>query len=67
MKVFLGENEIEIAAKTTLKSVLNQQELSDQNGIAVALNEAVVPKARWSDTQLSNGDRIIVIKATAGG
>lgn len=36
-------------------------------GIAVALNETVIPKSEWSKVQLQNNDQIIIIKATQGG
>jgi sulfur carrier protein len=36
-------------------------------GIAVALNDAVVPRKAWPDTQLKAGDRIEIIKVMVGG
>ncbi len=35
--------------------------------VAVALNGAVVPRSRWSSTQLSGGDAVELLVATAGG
>ncbi|GAA3812232.1 sulfur carrier protein ThiS [Streptomyces phyllanthi] len=37
------------------------------SGVAAALNETVVPRARWSSTPLSEGDRVEVITAVQGG
>ncbi|MEJ2719938.1 MAG: sulfur carrier protein ThiS [bacterium] len=36
-------------------------------GLAVAVNGAVVPKGRWTDTALEAGDSIEVIHAVQGG
>ncbi|WP_055531475.1 sulfur carrier protein ThiS [Streptomyces graminilatus] len=36
-------------------------------GVAAALNETVVPRARWSSTSLSEGDRVEVLTAVQGG
>lgn len=36
-------------------------------GIAVAVNEFVVPKADWKDYILQSNDKLILIKATQGG
>lgn len=36
-------------------------------GIAVALNGEVVPRDRWTDVELSEGDRIEVLRAVGGG
>lgn len=37
------------------------------NGIAVALNNLVVPRKDWSTTTISNQDEILIITATQGG
>ncbi len=36
-------------------------------GVAVAINEAVVPRSRWADTELRTRDRIEVLVPTQGG
>lgn len=37
------------------------------SGVAAAVNEAVVPRSRWSGTALADGDRIEVLTAVQGG
>lgn len=37
------------------------------NGIAVAINNTIIPKASWNSKQLHNNDNILIIKATQGG
>lgn len=37
------------------------------SGVAAALNETVVPRGRWPDTPLSDGDRVEVLTAVQGG
>jgi len=39
----------------------------DARGIAVALNGAVVPRAKWAGATLAVGDQVEVIKAMQGG
>ena len=39
----------------------------DRGGIAVAQNGAVVPRARWDETPVAEGDRIEIITAVQGG
>ena len=38
-----------------------------RRGIAVAVNETVVPRAAWTETQISPGDRIEIVRPLAGG
>ena len=39
----------------------------DQGGIAVALNDRVIPRARWNEAMVKEADRIEVIHAVQGG
>ena len=67
MKVFLNDNEVVLDGKTSLQSLLQNNQITELNGIAVALNETVVSKSEWESLLLNENDRIMVITATAGG
>ena len=41
--------------------------VEDPRGFAAALNGRFVPKTRWPETPVSEGDRIEIIRAMAGG
>ncbi|THF48806.1 sulfur carrier protein ThiS [Flavobacterium supellecticarium] len=44
------------------------RELSDkQNGIALAINNTVIPKTEWSNHYITENDHILIISATQGG
>ena len=36
-------------------------------GLAIAVNQNIVPKSQWETRKLNPGDNIIIIKATQGG
>ncbi len=36
-------------------------------GIAIAINQEVIPKIDWENIMIHNNDNIIIITATAGG
>lgn len=55
-----------IAEGTTIDSFVQEMNLTVTN-IAVALNNAVVPKNAWATTTLNEGDTVLVIKASYGG
>lgn len=40
---------------------------SPVNGIAVAINNTVIPKYNWTETELKDNDDILIIQATQGG
>ena len=61
-----GENEPLAAA--TLEALLAEKAVdTEQRGIAVALNGAVVPRAAWPKTQLRPGDSVEIVRARQGG
>ena len=39
----------------------------DRRGVAVAVNEEVVPRAEWEQTRLREGDRVLLVLPVAGG
>lgn len=52
----------------TVADVLAQCNVAaDATGIAVAINNAVVPRGRWADTTLKAGDAVEIIHAVQGG
>jgi sulfur carrier protein len=58
----------EALAAATIAALLDARGIAaGARGVAVALNGAVVPRAAWSDTKLSAGDEVEIIKAMSGG
>jgi sulfur carrier protein len=41
--------------------------LVERKGVAIAINDEVVPRSAWSVRRLVENDRILVIQATQGG
>lgn len=66
MNVYLNGSQLETDC-STLEDLLKQENLVEQTGIAVALNQEVVSKNQWSSTSLSENDQLIIITATQGG
>lgn len=57
---------------TELESNTSLQEFVDKSGmiptnIAIAVNNSVVPKEKWENTIINNGDTLLIIKAYYGG
>lgn len=57
-----------VSAGSTLEDLLRRMDVDPaQSGIAVALDEEVVPRSDWSSRGLEEGTRVEVITATQGG
>ncbi|MEU8649076.1 sulfur carrier protein ThiS [Streptomyces sp. NPDC048737] len=66
MKISVNGERREVAPGTALDSVVRSLTPAS-SGVAAALNETVVPRARWSATALCDGDRVEVLTAVQGG
>lgn len=66
MNVTVNDVEIELPDNSTLGSALDARGIASQ-GIATALNGTLIPAKQRQDTVLSEGDKIIIIKAFYGG
>ncbi|MEM7162463.1 MAG: sulfur carrier protein ThiS [Bacteroidota bacterium] len=66
MQVFVNDELLD-GAWNTLGDVLVSNGMNETKGIAVAVNNEVVPKHKWSEFDLDEKDKILIIKAAAGG
>ncbi len=67
--VMLNGESRSIADDATVAGLLEDMGLdpSSPKGIAVAVNDEVIPKSDWGTHVLENGDRVEVITARQGG
>ena len=67
MQITINNQVQEITAGTTLQQLVFARLGEKQNGIAVAVNNAVIPRDNHSSHILQDNDTILIIKATQGG
>ena len=51
----------------TVQALLDLEIPEKQNGIAVAINNTVIPKSDWNSHLIQETDHILIISATQGG
>jgi len=66
MRLTVNGAEHEVAIDATVAALLDTLALR-RDGIAVALNDDVVPRAEHATRTLNDGDRLEIIVAVAGG
>lgn len=67
MKVYINKEELFLESKKTLNNVLEDLKLQESKGMAVAVNDTVIPRSEWSNFFLNEEDKILLVKATQGG
>lgn len=67
MEVIINRNKTDLPEASSLLHLLQIQALSEKKGIAVAVNNKVIPRSKWDSHILNSNDSITIIKATQGG
>jgi sulfur carrier protein len=67
MNIYINNKQEHLGAGVNIAEMLDSIRCTDTKGIAIALNEVVVPRNIWSSTILNEHDQILIIKATPGG
>lgn len=66
MKISVNEKEIEIDESASIPMLLEKTN-SPQQGVAVAINDTVIPRSEWDEFRISESDTVLIIKAAQGG
>ena len=66
-EVSINQQKFQVPEDGCLADVLPLLRIMQADGIAIAVNETVVPRPEWAEHRLLEGDRIFVIRATQGG
>lgn len=67
MTIWVNQKEHSFDTPLTLSSLIQQLGKAKKTGIAIAVNNNVIPKNNWSDLMLKNQDKVTIITATQGG
>ena len=66
MKVLVNNKETELTQGNTIADLAQQLGLPQQ-GVAIAVQNQMVPRSEWNEKTLQEGDNLVIIKAACGG
>jgi sulfur carrier protein len=67
VEVTINQQTFQLSDECGLAGVLSLLRIGQADGIAIAVNEAVIPRGEWDGFVLRERDRVFVIRATQGG
>lgn len=67
MNIYINNKLQDLPAACSIALALEAINISSPKGIAVAINNNVIPKAEWASYTLQHEDQLTLIKATQGG
>ncbi len=67
MNVIINGERHEFRRSMTVRELLGELKIDSSRGMAVAINDSVVPKQEFDRAAITEGDRVEIIRATQGG
>ena len=65
MEVILNGEPHSLDPSTSIESLINSLQLDGK--FAIELNQTIVPRSEFTNTQLQHGDKIEIVQAIGGG
>jgi len=67
MQVTVNGEQLEVPDGSSVEALLRQLDVPEPQGVAVAVNLDVIPRAERTTRALCDGDRVDVVTAVGGG
>ena len=67
MEITINNQNHSLTEACSIEQLFAKILLLDTDGLAIAVNQTIIPKSGWTTHLLNPGDQIILIKATQGG
>jgi len=67
VRVYVNDEGVDLAERASVAALLEAMALAGLSGVAVAVNDEVVPRGEWGARPLEDGDRVLLIAPIQGG
>lgn len=67
MNIYINDDIKQIGEDDTLQSVIDHVDIKRKKGIAVAVDNQVIPRNQWEHYYLKENAKVVIITATQGG
>ncbi len=67
MLISVNNQSVTLPAVCNVAGLVAHFGFQDQKGMAIAVNQQIIPKSTWNSYALSENDQVTIIHATQGG
>lgn len=67
VEVSINREKFQFPSSGTVADILPILQIENADGIAIAVNDTIIPKNEWQKHALQAQDKVFVIRATQGG
>ncbi len=65
--IYINDNAHVLEQEQSLNDLFNCLKMEVKKGVAVAVNSKVIPRSQWTNFQIRDNDKLLLITATQGG
>lgn len=67
MNIYVNDKPTEVKQDTSINSLLKLMNVESSQGIAIGINDQVIPRNEWELNLLKENDKVLLIRASQGG
>jgi sulfur carrier protein len=67
MNIYVNDEPIEVKPDISINSLLKLMNIESFQGIAIGINDQVIPREEWNLNSLKENDKVLLIRASQGG
>jgi sulfur carrier protein len=67
MDIFVNNQKKQMPSGATIHALLENMNIDNKTGLAVAVNKKIISKQNWNTAQLKENDKVLLIQASQGG
>lgn len=67
MNIYVNDKLTEVKQDTSINSLLKLMNIESFQGIAIGINDQVIPRNEWELNLLKENDKVLLIRASQGG
>lgn len=67
MDILINESPTAITQPCSVEHLLKAIGQHEHRGLAIAINDTIIPRSSWATHMLQEADRVTLIRAAAGG
>ena len=67
MDIYVNDKQTSVEGNTSILSLLKSMNIESFDGIAIGLNDSVIPRNNWESKLLTENDKVLLIRASQGG
>lgn len=67
MTIFVNDKPTQVENNISIVSLLKSMDIESFQGIAIGINDQVIPQSEWNSKLINENDKILIIRASQGG